>query len=91
MNSEPILLTVKELAGLLRVSTHTIYYWVSRSEIPYVKVGKHLRFDRNRVLTFFQDQTERGTCISSSHSLLSSPPSWSLKTKHADLAYSQKE
>ena len=50
----PVLLTVDELAAFHKVSPHTIYYWVSRSEIPALRLGKHLRFDRDRVLAHFE-------------------------------------
>ena len=47
------LLTGKELAEILNVSTQTIYYWVSRNEIPYVKIGKHNRFIKDDVIKYF--------------------------------------
>ncbi len=56
MNDAPVLLTVEELATFLKVSRHTIYYWVSRREIPVLHIGKHLRFDRQSVLAHFQSQ-----------------------------------
>jgi excisionase family DNA binding protein len=38
------ILTVRETAKLLRVSTKTIYKKVSRDEIPHKKVGGKIRF-----------------------------------------------
>jgi excisionase family DNA binding protein len=87
MNQDLILLTVKEISQLLKVSHNTIYYWVSRSEIPFIRVGKHLRFERDKVLSFFLGKT----CLSAVAPLQSGTPDWSLKTRRADLAYSQKE
>lgn len=52
------LLTIKKLAEALNVSSGTIYYWVSRNEIPYLKVGRHLRFDLEEVQAYFAEQTE---------------------------------
>lgn len=52
-----LLLTSKELAQKINVPINTIYYWVSRKEIPYIKVGKHNRFDYEEVMEFFRDKT----------------------------------
>jgi excisionase family DNA binding protein len=40
------LITVDELAGLLRVKKSWIYDQVQRGALPVVRVGKHLRFRR---------------------------------------------
>jgi excisionase family DNA binding protein len=40
------LLTVQEAALLLRVSVSTLYGWAWQRRIPFVKVGRALRFDR---------------------------------------------
>lgn len=80
MNNPPILLTVDELSLFLKVSTHTIYYWVSRQEIPVLRLGKHLRFDRERVLAHFASQA-----------VDSAAQSWSLKTKAVKPADSSKK
>ena len=47
----------KELAGILKVSESTIYYWVERDEIPFLKVGKHLRFIVDDVIHFYTEKT----------------------------------
>lgn len=46
--SETLLLTVPELAELLRVSTHTIYSWrkTGKPAPPSVKVGGQIRYRR---------------------------------------------
>jgi excisionase family DNA binding protein len=42
----PELLSVEELAGLLRVPVSTIYYWRLRGEGPTpIRIGRYLRFD----------------------------------------------
>lgn len=48
--SVPVLLTVAEVAALLRVEVSTIYVWTSKRKIPFRKVGGRLRFDRDEVL-----------------------------------------
>lgn len=64
-NQSSQLLTVEEMAGELNVSTKTIYYWVGRFEIPFLKIGRHLRFQRDVVFQFFQDRTSEltGSCV----------------------------
>jgi excisionase family DNA binding protein len=51
-------LSPKELSTKLNVPVNTIYYWVSKDEIPYIKMGKHNRFDYQAVLDFFKDKTQ---------------------------------
>ena len=44
------LLTVEELAALLKVPPKTIYAWRYRRQGPRgIKVGRHLRFRRNDI------------------------------------------
>jgi excisionase family DNA binding protein len=48
MNKPPTmsrLMSVPEAAAYIRVSPDTIYTWVSQRRIPYVKVGKLVKFD----------------------------------------------
>ena len=52
------LVDLKEIAQVLKVSDYTIYYWVGRNEIPFVRVGRHLRFIVDDVLKFFLRRTE---------------------------------
>ena len=46
------LLDVHEVAALLNVSVRWVYQRVQRSEIPHLRLGKHLRFQRSRVETW---------------------------------------
>lgn len=52
------LLTIADLSKELHVSIKTIYYWVGRLEIPFLKIGRHLRFSRDEVLQYFKQKTE---------------------------------
>lgn len=52
------LVTIEEIARTLKVSTKTVRYWRSRNEIPYLKVGRHLRFEPQKVLSHFEKTTE---------------------------------
>jgi excisionase family DNA binding protein len=52
------LLTIGQVSDLLKVPIKTVYWWVHRGEIPYLKVGRHLRFEPVRVLDSFRQKTE---------------------------------
>ena len=39
------LLNVKEVSELTGLSTNTVYAWVSQDRIPYVKLGRLVKFD----------------------------------------------
>jgi excisionase family DNA binding protein len=52
------LLTVPEIAALLRVKPATIYVWVSKRLIPYRKVGHLTRFDRDEILRWTLPETK---------------------------------
>jgi excisionase family DNA binding protein len=45
-DSEHRLMTVQDAAECLAVSVSTLYGWVYQRRIPFVKVGRALRFDR---------------------------------------------
>jgi len=45
-NNRVNLLKVKEAAQLLNVSVSTLYGWAWQRRIPFVKVGRALRFDK---------------------------------------------
>jgi excisionase family DNA binding protein len=44
--SRPGLITIREAAQYLAVSVSTLYGWVYQRRVPFVKVGRALRFDR---------------------------------------------
>jgi excisionase family DNA binding protein len=61
---KPELFSVNEIADFLKVSRKTIYYWVSRNEIPYMKMGKHLRFIRERgTSVFYRQKSQNGPAL----------------------------
>ena len=39
------LITVEELAKYLNLNPHTIYMWVEQKKIPFIKIGRMVRFD----------------------------------------------
>ena len=48
----PTLISIDELATILRIHKGTIYNWVYRRKIPYVKVGRLVRFDLNEIAKY---------------------------------------
>ena len=48
------LMTIRETAQFLSVSTSTLYGWVWQRRIPFIKVGRALRFERRDLETFIQ-------------------------------------
>jgi len=49
MDDRSALLTVPEVARLLRVRESTIYTWVETGALPTVRVGRLLRFERAEI------------------------------------------
>jgi len=39
------LIGIEELAGLWSIQKSTLYNWVNQGRLPYVKLGRSLRFD----------------------------------------------
>lgn len=48
------LLTVEEIAELFQTSTSTIYRWVHKREIPFVKLGGKLRFSLDAIQEYIK-------------------------------------
>ena len=45
-------LTVDNVAALLKVGRNAIYDAVGRNEIPHRRIGKHIRFSRRAIVTW---------------------------------------
>lgn len=43
------LLTLDELSEKLRISRHTIYYYIRSEGLPTIRIGKHVRFNPRNV------------------------------------------
>ena len=52
--SPPLWLTVEEAAALLRVRVSWLYERTRTNEVPHLKIGKYLRFDRHELLAWTQ-------------------------------------
>lgn len=48
------LVTIREAARYLSVSVSTLYGWVWQRRIPFVKVGRALRFDLDDLKRFIE-------------------------------------
>lgn len=55
------LLTVDEVAQLLRVSRHTVYRLAGNGEIPGRKIGRSWRFIRTELLKYLHNQNADGS------------------------------
>lgn len=53
----PELLTAKDLEALLQIDVKTIYSYVQRGLIPYVRIQSNLRFRRQEVLDWVASQS----------------------------------
>jgi predicted DNA-binding transcriptional regulator AlpA len=58
-NSEnmPEMLTAKELERLLKIDIKTIYSYVRRGLIPYVRIQSNVRFPKWRILEWIEQQS----------------------------------
>ena len=52
--TESGLINVQDAAKFLAVSTSTLYGWVYQRRIPFVKVGRALRFELSELQKFVQ-------------------------------------
>lgn len=58
---EPLIMTGEQVAELLQVSLRTIEEWrQTNSGPPFRHVGRHVRYLRPEVLTWFQDLVRHG-------------------------------
>lgn len=51
------LLTPEELCSLLKVKKQRLYEWVHLGRIPYIKVGRFLRFSRSQINAWLESNT----------------------------------
>ncbi len=53
------LLTARQVSELLEVKLSTVYDWVYRGLIPYVKLGRLIRFKKKEIFHWVDDHTLR--------------------------------
>ena len=60
MNERHVLLTVREVADSMRVSTMTVYRLIRSGALPAIRVGKHFRIRENELNAYLESQIVRG-------------------------------
>ncbi len=56
MPTDKKLMTAEEVSKVLRIPKSTLYKLCHEGEIPAAKIGKHWRFDRDRVNYWLEEQ-----------------------------------
>ncbi len=51
--------TAKELEALMKIDVKTIYSYVQRGLIPYVRIQSNVRFPKQEILDWIEAQTYR--------------------------------
>ena len=52
-------LTIDEICSILQVKRHYIYGLTSRKQIPFVKLGRFLRFERDKIEEWLKEKTQK--------------------------------
>ena len=60
MNEQPELLTVREVADAMRVSTMTVYRLIRSGALRAIRVGKHFRIRAHDLDHYLEAQTIQG-------------------------------
>jgi excisionase family DNA binding protein len=60
VTEQPALLTVREVADSMRVSTMTVYRLIRAGSLRAIRVGKHFRIRARDLDTFLEAQTFQG-------------------------------
>jgi len=55
----PEMLTAKELEALLKIDQKTIYGYVQRGLIPYVRIQSNVRFPKRQIIEWIEQQNYR--------------------------------
>ncbi len=53
------MLTAKEMEQLIKISTKTLYRYVQRGLIPYVRIQSNVRFPKQQILDWISHQNYR--------------------------------
>ena len=54
------LLTCVQLAEVLQVAPSTVYFWVHSGFVPYIKLGKCVRFNEKAVSKWIENRSKKG-------------------------------
>lgn len=55
----PELLTARELEAMLKIDVKAIYSYVQRGLIPYVRIQSNVRFPKQEILSWIEQQSHR--------------------------------
>jgi len=55
----PELMTARELEAMLKIDVKTIYSYVQRGLIPYVKIQSNVRFPKEEILSWVEERSHR--------------------------------
>ena len=55
----PELLTARDMEALLKIDVKTIYSYVQRGLIPYVKIQSNVRFSKFEILNWIEEHSHR--------------------------------
>ncbi len=50
-------LSIRELAEYLGIKVGTVYVWVCHKKIPYVKVGRLVKFDLQKIEKWLEEKS----------------------------------
>jgi len=53
------LLTVNEAADFLNVSRATVYNMINQKNLPYIKIGRSTRFDKDALMKWIVEQNKK--------------------------------
>jgi len=53
------ILTAKELEAYLKIDVKTIYTYVQRGQIPYIRIQSNLRFRRSEIMDWLETHSYR--------------------------------
>jgi excisionase family DNA binding protein len=57
------LLNTKEAAEYLGISRNTLYEWVIQNKVPYIKVGRLVKFKKEELETWLKRRTQKKTFV----------------------------
>lgn len=55
-------LSVSQLSSRLNVPQKTIRHWLYRREIPFYKIGRHIRFDPKEIQKWIFERRQNNEC-----------------------------
>jgi len=60
MNSQPqTLWTIDDVAAFCRVKPSIVRYWTRNTDIPYIKLGKQIRFESDKIREWVKEQSQK--------------------------------